>query len=113
MLDYLEIRGLLLPHPWGFDVVGKDVLPVFGNEGIRDPEGGGVVHPVVRAVRVPGEVGRSPQQERPKPLPFHQLPEIQSSGLAAHRSRGSRHVTTSAYSLDKLQVASGLRPACS
>src|SRR5215212_3616469 len=75
MLEDLEVRRLLLAHPRRLDVVGQDALHLRGEEDVRDPEGGGVVYPVARPARVPGEVGRSPQQERPQPQPVHHLPD--------------------------------------
>ena len=43
-----------------------------------------MVHPVVRAIRVPSEVCGTPQQERPKTTPVHKIPEQILPGLAAH-----------------------------
>src|SRR5215218_2319179 len=96
VLDHLEAGSLLLLHALGLDVVGEDVLRVAGEDDVSDAQRARVVHPVIRPARVPGEVGRTAQQERSQISPLHQLPKPLLSRAPALLTTVFVHSITSA-----------------
>ena len=94
MLDHLHLGRLLLAHPRCLDVVCQDVGVIRGEKDAGHADGVAVVYPVVRAARVPGEVRRSAQEERPNAVFVHQLSQaisgllliyVPPSGIASAR----------------------------
>src|SRR3712207_6449102 len=76
MLDHLEVRRLLPPHPWRLDVIRKDVLLLEGEEDTCNTHGGCMVNPVVRPARVQGEVGGPAHQQGAEVETPHELADL-------------------------------------
>jgi hypothetical protein len=91
VLDDLEPHGLLGTHPRRLDGTRDHALALRVDQHVGHALGGDLVHPAVAAPGVPGEVGRTAQDDRTEPALLHQCPHALTSEGAPVVRRGVAH----------------------